>query len=892
MSYLDIPRYFGNRICQESEASVSVSESVSASASVSVSESISASVSVSVSESISASISISASPSGSAACIYYPLLDFDLHGFGTDSEFAYQGYVDSGDPNDLPTVLYVDDMSATNASTDATHGTFAWAVSQAFPRIIVFTKSGTIDYRASATYRVTLSGDYCWIAGNTAPSPGVELLGVNFWIDADHVLVEHMAFGFGDNPNKNSADADTITIGSPSTSVCINHCTIRWGTDENISAQSAPMGEITVSNCLIYEPQSYPMVGKKFEDYHPFNMGVYDADWTNFRNLMAFSTQRNPLSDHTHNLEQINCYGYNGWTRMLADFGDGNQQVMYVGNAAYPMNNDYRNGSPSSYQDYAAWVRSSVGGGFAMYAHDNNCQYRDDNPGATDEQCIKDDNAWTNEAVPLWDISSYDVWAADDVPDNVLALSGPRFLDDDDLRILDDVDNDNHREVLMGVNDLPARTTNIDADNVDGDVEFGYDWSAGAETFDIRVDTGGGWGGWATITLNANCGDIDAVVTHINAQINAEGTYSTATDVYAYKEYAHVSGTERFVSLRTVDTGADQVIQITLSGCTTSLDLQDGTYYGYDTIATIGTRAENTHTLNPPADPHSDYNDYITKLEAWVLLNCPDDLCIEEEASVSVSASASESYCSEGQAVIDNMDDTPSAARQQEIHNLVCALVDAGYWSRMDRLFIPAAHSNTGNTETIDWISPATAAREFSYAGGTVTFTADSGLAGSGGANDYCSTNYNPTDDGVNVSQNDATYLWWCTTNVQEDTYIIGMDDALGDFRSRARSTSDNAYYKMHSTGGTSTPGSSITNSIAMYAITRRGSTDVEFYLNGSSIDADATASTGMPTVDINFCGDGSTNGTQRVAMVCAIDGISDSEALELYNIFNTYKWW
>lgn len=245
------------------------------------------------------------------------------------------------------------------------------------------------------------------------------------------------------------------------------------------------------------------------------------------------------------------------------------------------------------------------------------------------------------------------------------------------------------------------------------------------------------------------------------------------------------------------------------------------------------------------------------------------------------------SYHATATALITAMDDTPSSTRQDSINAIIQQLATNSYLSRFDRLWVPAAHSNTGDTETLDWI---TAGNNFTYSGAGVTFTANSGVAGNG--TDYVNLLYNPTDDGTNFTQNDATVFMWITTDVQENLYDFGNASGASVF-AQLRNTSNRYYYKLNCTTGVSGPTGSVSSSIGMHLFTRTASAVNKAYYNADQAHVDTGSSTGLSAADWYMCGmNGASNGTKRFALFGIMDGVTDVEQEELFNIFNSLKWW
>lgn len=113
-------------------------------------------------------------------------------------------------------------------------GSFAEAVATRGPRIVVFEVGGVIDL-AESTIRIT--EPLLTIAGQTAPAPGITFIRGGIDVLTHDVVIRHIRVrpGDGGRPRLSGADYDAIsTIGARD--VIVDHCSLTWATDENLSA--------------------------------------------------------------------------------------------------------------------------------------------------------------------------------------------------------------------------------------------------------------------------------------------------------------------------------------------------------------------------------------------------------------------------------------------------------------------------------------------------------------------------------------------------------------------------------------------------------------------------------------------------------------------------------
>jgi pectate lyase len=178
-------------------------------------------------------------------------------------------------------------------------GSLAWAIAQEGPRVIVFEVGGVIDLNKG---RLRIGNPYLFIAGQTAPDPGITLIRGGINIATHDVVVQHINVRPGDCgfPSKSGWEVDGLsTVGAYN--VLIDHCSFTWATDENLSA-SGPRHDgadktshdVTFSNCIIAEGLYKSTHSKVLH-----SMGTLVHDYCRnvaiVGNLFAHNNQRNPM---------------------------------------------------------------------------------------------------------------------------------------------------------------------------------------------------------------------------------------------------------------------------------------------------------------------------------------------------------------------------------------------------------------------------------------------------------------------------------------------------------------------------------------------------------------------------------------------------------------------
>jgi hypothetical protein len=123
-------------------------------------------------------------------------------------------------------------------------GSFAAAVLETGPRVVVFEVGGVIDLQG-ATIRI--SEPHLTIAGQTAPNPGITFIRGEFSVATHDVIVQHIAVRPGESGHakKSGWEADGLST-SAADNVIVDHCSFSWATDENLSASGPRFKGATV----------------------------------------------------------------------------------------------------------------------------------------------------------------------------------------------------------------------------------------------------------------------------------------------------------------------------------------------------------------------------------------------------------------------------------------------------------------------------------------------------------------------------------------------------------------------------------------------------------------------------------------------------------------------
>ncbi|WP_244518769.1 polysaccharide lyase [Parapedobacter composti] len=197
-------------------------------------------------------------------------------------------------------------------------GTFREACEAAGARVIVFNVAGIIHLETP----VVIQAPYVTIAGQTAPGDGVCIAGETVAIETHDVIIRHMRFRRG---NTEVTRRDDALGGDVKGNIIIDHCSVSWGLDENISIyrnmytdgqgvrHKLPAVNITIQNTISSEA---------LDTYnHAFGSTLGGLNSTFIRNLWAHNISRNPSVGMYGDFTFVNNVLFNWWNRTV-DGGD------------------------------------------------------------------------------------------------------------------------------------------------------------------------------------------------------------------------------------------------------------------------------------------------------------------------------------------------------------------------------------------------------------------------------------------------------------------------------------------------------------------------------------------------------------------------------------------
>lgn len=232
---------------------------------------------------------------------------------------------------------------------DSGEGSLREAVNQPGARTIVFDVSGTIMLES----RLSIRQDSITIAGQTAPGDGITIGGHEMFIQANHVIIQHIRFRSGDVADR---EVDALW-GRFNNHIMIDHVSASWGIDEVLSIYAND--STTVQWSIISEGLYNSVHDKGLRSYG----GIWGGFNTTFHhNLMAHNASRVPriagegTTVRSENLDIRNNIFYNWGINSM--YGGENSKVNVVANYYKPgpaTRDNVRSRIVLPYDDQSRW---------------------------------------------------------------------------------------------------------------------------------------------------------------------------------------------------------------------------------------------------------------------------------------------------------------------------------------------------------------------------------------------------------------------------------------------------------------------------------------------------------------------------------------------------------
>jgi len=202
-------------------------------------------------------------------------------------------------------------------------GSLRAALSTPGPRVVVFEVGGIIDI----TSALVIDQPYVTVAGQTAPDPGITIIGAGLVIITHDVLVQHLRIRVGDRPEGPAPDGrDALAIYCPPDNeepvhnVVIDHGSFSWAIDECASTWDKGVEDITLRQCIFSEGLSHSL-HPKGEHSKGLLIGDHARRVSIIGNLFAHNKMRNPFVKGDVSVLIVNNLVYNPGTDAI-HFGD------------------------------------------------------------------------------------------------------------------------------------------------------------------------------------------------------------------------------------------------------------------------------------------------------------------------------------------------------------------------------------------------------------------------------------------------------------------------------------------------------------------------------------------------------------------------------------------
>jgi len=211
-------------------------------------------------------------------------------------------------------------IAVTNLN-DSGPGSLRAAIEANGPRIVVFRVAGTIQLERN----LEINNPFITIAGQSAPGDGICIANHSVNINTREVVLRHLRVRRGMPGGQGS---DNIG-GNPERQIIVDHCSVSWGRDENISLYRYMNGsdKQPTKNVTIQWVISSEALGPG----HEFGGTWGGQDSTFHHNLFACNTGRNPSIGMGGEFDYRNNVLFN-WGHRTMDGGDETSLVNVINN--------------------------------------------------------------------------------------------------------------------------------------------------------------------------------------------------------------------------------------------------------------------------------------------------------------------------------------------------------------------------------------------------------------------------------------------------------------------------------------------------------------------------------------------------------------------------------
>ena len=213
---------------------------------------------------------------------------------------------------------------------DSGPGSFRAALEAEGPRTVVFKVAGIIWIESP----VNITHPYITVAGQTAPGDGVCIAGHSVNIETHDVILRYLRFRRGNIENR-----DGCIQGNPEGNVIIDHCSVSWGMDENLSLYRY-VYELAGRERVVGSANNITIqwvINAEALDInaHAFGSTLGGDDSTYHHNLFASNIARVPSIGRSGDFDFRNNVIFN-WGHRTMDGGDEMSRVNVINNYYKP----------------------------------------------------------------------------------------------------------------------------------------------------------------------------------------------------------------------------------------------------------------------------------------------------------------------------------------------------------------------------------------------------------------------------------------------------------------------------------------------------------------------------------------------------------------------------
>jgi hypothetical protein len=232
------------------------------------------------------------------------------------------------------------------------------------------------------------------------------------------------------------------------------------------------------------------------------------------------------------------------------------------------------------------------------------------------------------------------------------------------------------------------------------------------------------------------------------------------------------------------------------------------------------------------------------------------------------------------QTIYNAMTTKPTGKYAWGQNDMVKKLVDDGIWAKLDWFWVAATETNDNGEALINWKNPGTDTPT------NPTSTAWTALEGFTGDNssDYIDTNFNPSTDSTNFSQNSACVGCYVRNNYNENKPAMSCSTTCSIFPR----SSGSIYGRVNSTASATW---AVADSTGLTVVCRTSSTNLTAYRDGSSLGNVNNSSTAPSNADFEILSMSALPYYGRYQVAIAFIGgvLDDTENTNLYNAINAY---